>query len=191
MIMTHDRLDTTVRGTGTRAAPAHGHRQQRGAVLFISLIMLLAMTLIGITGMQATTMEEKMAGNLRDINLSFQATEAALREGESLLQAATLPDFDGSNVGLYQPAQVGSPPLWEVPSTWASGSAIAYGGSLDGIPAGNRPLYIIEELAALPNPGGSLASDNPLPETHIYRITARGMGGNDRSVTILQSTYKR
>ena len=57
------------------------HRQQ-GSALIISLIILLLMTLIGVTAMQTTTLEERMTGNMRDSNIAFQAAEAALREGE-------------------------------------------------------------------------------------------------------------
>jgi len=56
--------------------------QQSGAVLIISLIMLLLLTLIGASSMQTTSLEEKMAGNLRDRNLAFQAAESALRDAE-------------------------------------------------------------------------------------------------------------
>ncbi|MCX7100437.1 MAG: PilX N-terminal domain-containing pilus assembly protein, partial [Methylobacter sp.] len=53
---------------------------QSGAVLIISLIMLLLLTLIGTTAMQTSTLEEKMAGNLRDRDIAFQAAESALRD---------------------------------------------------------------------------------------------------------------
>jgi type IV pilus assembly protein PilX len=55
---------------------------QSGAVLIISLIMLLLLTLIGASSMQTTTLEEKMAGNMRDRNIAFQAAESALRDAE-------------------------------------------------------------------------------------------------------------
>lgn len=61
-------------------------RSQRGAALATSLILLLMLTLIGVTAMQSTTLEEKMAGNLRSEHLAFQAAEAALRAGEEWLQ---------------------------------------------------------------------------------------------------------
>lgn len=48
-------------------------KNQKGAVLAISLIILLLMTIIGVSAMQGTTLQEKMAGNLRDYNLAFQA----------------------------------------------------------------------------------------------------------------------
>lgn len=57
-------------------------QQQAGAVLPISLIMLLLLTLIGVTGSQVTGLQEKMAGNMRDQSIAFQAAEAALRDAE-------------------------------------------------------------------------------------------------------------
>lgn len=60
-------------------------RHQSGVVLIISLIMLLALTLIGITSSSVTGLEEKMAANNKDINLAFQAAEAALRAAETSL----------------------------------------------------------------------------------------------------------
>lgn len=54
-------------------------KYQSGVVLVISLIMLLALTLIGVTSSNVTGLEEKMAANSKDVNLAFQAAEAALR----------------------------------------------------------------------------------------------------------------
>ena len=59
--------------------------RQRGVVLVTGLIFLVILTLLGVTAMQTTILEERMAGNLRDENLAFQAAEAALREGELFL----------------------------------------------------------------------------------------------------------
>jgi type IV pilus assembly protein PilX len=164
-------------------------RHQRGAVLVISLIMLLVMTLIGITGMQSSSMEEKMVSNVRDIDLSFQAAEAALREAEASLQAVVLDEFDGSNVGLYQPAAAGDPPLWEQSSTWSAGGYVPYSKTLSYL--SEQPKYIIEELSPIPDPKGSVAADEPLPDTRVYRVTARGLGGGDKAITILQAAFKR
>ncbi len=54
-------------------------KNQAGVVLVISLIMLLALTLIGVTGSNVTGLEEKMVANSKDKNLAFQAAESALR----------------------------------------------------------------------------------------------------------------
>lgn len=55
------------------------HRQ-RGAVLIVALLFLVMLTMLGITAMTGTTMEERMAGNARDNSIAFQAAEAALRD---------------------------------------------------------------------------------------------------------------
>jgi Tfp pilus assembly protein PilX len=54
-------------------------RRERGVVLVVSLVILLAMTIIGVTSMQTVVSEEKMAGNLRDRAIAFQAAEAGLQ----------------------------------------------------------------------------------------------------------------
>lgn len=60
--------------------------QQRGAVLIVALIMLLLLTLIGMASIRGTSLQENMAGNMRDSNLALQAAEAALRRGEEVVE---------------------------------------------------------------------------------------------------------
>lgn len=64
--------------------PIRFHRtsEQRGAALITALILLLVLTLVGVNSLANTVLEERMAGNMRDRQLAFQAAEAALREGE-------------------------------------------------------------------------------------------------------------
>ena len=50
-------------------------KSQQGAALVVSLMILLVMTLIGITAMSSSNLEEKMAGNSRDMMLAFQAAD--------------------------------------------------------------------------------------------------------------------
>ena len=57
------------------------HRE-RGAVLIVALLFLVMLTLLGVTAMTGTTMEERMAGNARDNSIAFQAAEAALRDAK-------------------------------------------------------------------------------------------------------------
>lgn len=59
--------------------PNFSHRE-RGAVLIVALLFLVMLTMLGITAMTGTTMEERMAGNARDKSIAFQAAEAALRD---------------------------------------------------------------------------------------------------------------
>ena len=56
-----------------------GHRQG-GAILIVTLLFLVILTMLGVTAMTGTTMEERMAGNTRDAQLALQAAEAAMRD---------------------------------------------------------------------------------------------------------------
>lgn len=60
-------------------------RRQRGMALIISLVLLLSMTLLALAAMQTTTLEERMAGNVRSENIALQAAESALRSAETAL----------------------------------------------------------------------------------------------------------
>lgn len=64
-----------------------GPRGQRGAVLYVALIMLILLALLGIAGMQVAGMQEKMASNYRAVNVSFQNTEGAVRSAEATTAA--------------------------------------------------------------------------------------------------------
>jgi type IV pilus assembly protein PilX len=75
-----------------------GHiNRNSGSVLLVSLIMLLVLTVIGVSTMSNIGVNEKMAANYRDHNLAFQAAEAALAAGEK--KAGELSGiFDGAGL---------------------------------------------------------------------------------------------
>ncbi len=162
------------------------YKQQFGAVLVISLIMLLLLTLIGITGMQTTSLEEKMAGNMRDKDLAFQSAESALKAAEASL-SPTPPAFSDAGTGGFYSAASTIPTATAImtDSFWTTQpvatSTVANLGN--GIAA---PVYIIQQLpAACFNPAGC----PPNPTSTPYRITVRATGGSTNAVVILQSFY--
>jgi len=162
-------------------------KKQQGVVLAVGLIMLLLMTLIGITGMQTTTLQEKMTGNFRDRNLAFQSSEAALRDAEQYLRSTSIiPAFDDTN-GLYQPDPAGVDVWTDLDWTDTSGS-IQYSSILNDVTT--QPRYIVEELPAVDDPTSSLEA-GVAQTTQFYRVTSRATGGTDTAVVILQSVYKR
>jgi type IV pilus assembly protein PilX len=54
------------------------YRAQKGTALIVSLIILAVVTLLGISGMQSSNTELKLAASLRDRGVAFEAAEAAL-----------------------------------------------------------------------------------------------------------------
>jgi type IV pilus assembly protein PilX len=162
-------------------------KKQQGVILAIGLIMLLLMTLIGTTGMQMTTLQEKMTGNFKDRNLAFQSSEAALRDAEQYLRnASAMPAFNSSN-GLYQPGASGVD-VWTTIDWSDASDSVQYSSTIPDV--SSQPRYIIEELPAVLDSKGSLETGVVLP-SRFYRATSRAVGGTDTAVVILQSVYKR
>jgi type IV pilus assembly protein PilX len=166
-------------------------KQQSGAVLIVSLLMLVLLTLIGLTAIQAGTVNERIAGNARSLDLAFQAAEAALREAEDRLDNPAVPATDGSVTGWYH-WSLAPAPAWKTPATWDSNGNIDYAlGSDEGWAVARAPEFAIEELPPMPDLGGSLDGSAPVSEDVMYRVSARGFGGNTNTFAILQTTYRR
>jgi len=165
----------------------HPSRAERGAVLITGLIFMVVLTLLSMAAMRGTLLEERMAGNARDIDLAFQAAEAALRVGEQKLNAASLPVFGATGAYLAPSSARGSDAYWTGTHNWSTGSE-----AVGTVPAGvyAAPSYVVEQLASTSGAGFSLKA-GPLVETGYYRVTARGTGGNSNTRIYLQETYRR
>jgi type IV pilus assembly protein PilX len=193
--------------------PQH-HTPQRGVALVISLILLVIMTLLGLGVMRGVTMEERMAGQTYDRSVAFQATEAALRQIETTLEANKPVAVTGSgcamNGGLMvcepppacpqsptvcpaatQTAMASYVPRWEDSAfgSWTDLTALAYGTSSIDV----TPKYFVEYLGNTfaCRPGDSLDSNS----CKRYRITARVIPSDvttntkSRATVMLQSIY--
>ena len=52
---------------------------QQGAALFTALIMLVLMTMLGLSTLTTSTLEERMASNSQEVNRAFQAASTGLQ----------------------------------------------------------------------------------------------------------------
>ncbi len=57
-------------------------RSQRGVVLYVALILLILLTLLGIAGMQVSSMQERMSAGWRAGNIAFQNAESDTKDIE-------------------------------------------------------------------------------------------------------------
>lgn len=64
--------------------------KQRGAALAVALILLVVMTLLGLSSVRSVAQQGKMASHAVDRSLYYQFAEAALREGEAQAQIQAL-----------------------------------------------------------------------------------------------------
>ncbi len=167
--------------------------QQRGAVLIVSLVILLIITMLAVGGMQNTILEEKMAGNSSDRNLAFQSSESAVREAEVFIEGiVSLGNFDGS-AGLHNRTDI--EPSFYDGITWndASNHVVAATdfGSYDS------PRYYIKHFTTVTGTEGSLnmsgyGDNKGTGDVTIFRITARGTGASsDSAEVILRTQYGR
>ncbi len=168
--------------------------RQQGATLVTSLLLLLVLTIIGVSAMQMTRMQERMAGNARDLNLAFQSGEAALRDGEgTLFLAGTTTglrparcDVFGPGCESFRPQAL--PPLATQDQAWWTAYARDYGtgatNELDGV--ARDPQFVIEELGEVPCSGVEV---NPDCTRTFYRVTTRATGASATTSVVLQSTY--
>jgi type IV pilus assembly protein PilX len=173
-----------------RKLQSPGHVNQRGAILVVSLMMLLLLTIIGVTAMNTVTMEERMAGNLRDANLAFQGAEAALRDGESTLEALTA-----------EPSLCSAPPceIWnedvlpfylaDQTASWWATNAEEYGVDSTRELASNYsdPLWFSEVLEYTRD--NLTVGHGVTTGRSFFRVTSRSEGGSESSIAILQSTF--
>ena len=160
-------------------------------------MILLLITVLGVSGLQTTTLEERMAANARDRDLAFQAAESALVDAERLLNNATLPPFGNAN-GLFA-LNAANRPIWTGAAQQAGNGVITYSVDRPGVGAqaealatvAEQPEYFIEQYPLTPVPGGSLEAGTAADELAFFRITARGFGGRANTVVVLQSGYQR
>jgi type IV pilus assembly protein PilX len=180
----------------------HNCNRQTGAALVIGLILLLVMTLLGVTAMRGTTLQERMAGALSDQNVAFQAAETALRQGEGVLDSVTAPNF--SIAGWYDQDDGKTRPDWpdkaSDPADTGAG-VITYATPSGG--AGSQdmgwsapPEFYIERMPPVVITGASGASkalgDGTVKEEYeLYRVVARGFGKNQTTVAVVESIYRR
>lgn len=167
------------------------HKQQ-GVSLFISLILLLVMTIIGITATTTTNLDEKMVANTRDQQISFQAAETAITEAEDFV--ATLADSSAftaeGEAGLYLATDPGVTPLWET-IDWTGTENLIVADS--ALPTAEAPKYIIEALSNFSTDDGVVISNYGevvgAATVDVYRITAYGVGSSSNAKVLLQTTY--
>lgn len=165
-----------------------GLNGQKGAVLIIALVMLLVLTVLGTASIRDTTMEERMAGNFRDLRAAFEAAEAALRTGEAQIANTTVYTamlFDGTD-GTYDVTPLSHSVRPDTAASWRTLDE-------DQLDKANTLLsadaqFYIEKLPPVDLFGSDVQMNAGTPQRTYFRITARGNGISPNSEVILQST---
>lgn len=165
-------------------------KAQTGITLVVSLIILVSLTILGVTSMMSSRTEVSMAGNLRKAGIAFNAAEAGLRAGEKYVNSSvTTTIYASPSTGLYGEADTS--PSYGVAATWDGTASQLATTKLPDV--AEQPRYIIHFLGdRSQNEVGSVniggyGSGQPGLTVSNFKITARGVGQTINEVRYVQS----
>lgn len=185
--------------------------KQRGIVLIVAMIMLVIMSILGISSVRNIALEERMSAASYDRNIALQAAEAALLAGEKDAKNKTDmvvdPDVEfgaGACAPVIANGYVATP-IRACSSDWMTDSGLinwtTQTRKLDkasvnlGPLAGDNTRYLIEYRGTqtCKQKPGQLAGDcsedksDPFCSCNLFRITAISNPSNDRARVMLQT----
>ena len=162
-------------------------QRQRGAALLVTLILLLVMTVIGVTAMRGSVMEVRMAG-------SMQQQEDALRDAERTLAVAEDQVDAWVTDGVFTPEGGGfyraTVPNVKV-ADW-TGVTTAGGAASGDSEKSATNSFVVLYLGERTLPGESLSRGRGVrvagSDVYIFRPVARS-AQSARAVKIVESLY--
>ncbi|HWA12219.1 MAG TPA: hypothetical protein VHA15_03930 [Burkholderiales bacterium] len=184
-----------------------GAREQRGVVMLIALIVLVAMTLAGVAMVRSMDTTMGVAGNMAFKQASIQGADIGTTSAYNWLvanSAGTTLQNTATGAG-YLSARPATEPDWFNEASWGSAYKV---NNLAPDAAGNRVRYIIHRMCTQPNmpyngtgnecalyyptsganSGGSMAVGSTqfegIPQL-FYRITTR-VDGPRNTISIIQ-----
>jgi type IV pilus assembly protein PilX len=168
---------------------------QQGVALVVSLIILVSLTMLGLTTIQRTTTDLAMAGNQRETGLMFQSAEVGLVNAENFIKDSnTTADFSNEPLGLYEVPKGDTSyngPDYFNPATWAAKSQ----STATSLNAYEQPRYMIEYLGDRDSNGAGgvniqdYTSSGAGEIVSIYRSTSRGTGLTGNSFRYVQAYF--
>jgi type IV pilus assembly protein PilX len=176
----------------TTNTPGLRHGRESGAVLIVSLLILLGMTLIGVSSMDSTVLELKMASTMQQQVVAMTRAEATLQAAEARIEAITGDgvswNFDTTTDGLYP----GLNTIDVQQADWSGfNTEVGPIDNADGVD--DDDAYVIEYVGKSIANGNSRRMGNSYGkvlgnEVHTFRNTTRSASGRS-VVRIVQSVY--
>jgi type IV pilus assembly protein PilX len=201
---------------GKRFISSRGPRRQRGTMLIIALIVLVAMTLVGIATMRSVDTAGLVAGNIAFKQSTIGGADNGLQAAyfwltQNAVGNTLLSDSTGAGyLSSVPPVE----PDWTQGSSWTNAFTLN-SGNPDA--AGNVVSYIIHRMCPVPNCAPedncrglptNTCGNTPDPQTSSgegtdqskanfvkkpsavhYRLTARAVGPRN-SVTVVQTMVR-
>lgn len=166
-------------------------RNQSGAALILSLLLLLVLTLLAVSSMQGTIMQERMVSGEREGMQSLEIAESALRDAELFVENVNLlSEFDGTG-GLYGENEVAPDPL---ALDWGASEDVLSADAVDGV----TPRYFIQHMGEARQPEQltdlvveGYSHETGATQAQAFRIVTWSPGPTGESTRIIESYYAR
>jgi len=198
--------------SGTRISPGDGQapRDERGIALISALLLLLVITILGLSMFRSFPTQEKIAGNVREKERALHAATSAqqyaewwllsnVATGDTVCTAQAAPPNANLNPGsipicsnqLYQLLGLASPAL--------VGTAVPWGGGQIGVQY--VPIGMTVAGNTLLTAGDSTYAGSPMfyiadlgaagdAQGEAYQIDAYAYGGSTNTVAVVESVYE-
>jgi type IV pilus assembly protein PilX len=157
--------------------------QSSGFALITALLLLVGLMLLGISAMNMSLLDEKLAGNVAQRNNIYQLAEAALRRGEEEAASQIVDDTftSGAATDWQIPRKQNAPSAsgWAQSSDWRKSRAL----NVVGAQSTHVVQHTIEEL-------NDIVKSGDVPMQYL-RVTARAVDPNTSATVILQSVVRR
>lgn len=161
-----------------RACGRPAHRAQEGLVLFIALIVLVAMTMAGVSLMRAVDTGLVVAGNMAFKQSAIMVADRGTQNAAKWLQdnsaGATL---QSTNTGSgYFSSRPVVEPNWFEAASWGESVAVN-GGAPDA--SGNVVRYVIHRMCTQPDTAYNASNAGVANECALYyAVSAAAAGGS-------------
>lgn len=172
--------------------------RQNGAVLIVSLIILLVLTVVVLSANRGVVIQERMTSAIRESTMVFQAAESGLVHAEQqILLINTKADLDSKigTIGFYDegagPANyLDKAGLWQAQGTTLNAPAVG---------SGYTAQYFIENLGQIQTDAAqnvTLATEvtaNSPPEVtgYAFRIVVRAQGVDGTPVRLVSGYFTK
>lgn len=180
----------------------HGNEEQ-GTALIFALVMLLLLTILGITAITTSSLQEKMAGNMRDQYMAQQAGDSILLAGQAWVfnqktkPVPSCPPTAGPTGEIWDstclPAAValavGAPagPNWWLTADdpwWTGNGRVSTVATLQ---TSQEPRFVVERVQQVPlDPSASKTVYR-----YYFRSTGWAVGASDASRGLFQDIFSK
>jgi type IV pilus assembly protein PilX len=167
----------------------HGSRRQKGAALIVALVLLLVMTILGVTALSSSTMQGFMSASYQQQTVTLAGAENVLLAGERDVEDIVATGVDGRThfFNLLEDPPPDQFPAGSFSADWAVAQIINQTiGVLD-----IDGQFVIEYMGEFEVPGESIAEGGGFEDSriHVFRVSARGEETEREGLRVVQSLY--